>query len=234
MTMTPDATFSLTDRYEAATGEVLLTGIQALVRGPLDQLRADRRAGLRTAGFVSGYQGSPLGGYDRELQANRALLDALDVVHRPAVNEELGATAVMGSQLSAMFDSRRFDGVVGVWYGKAPGVDRAGDAIRHAQFAGTAAHGGVLALVGDDAACKSSTLPSRSEPILAALGVPVVYPGTMQDILDLCRRRGVAYHFKQKGGILAREMGCKNPEGKDKAEWPADLQVQEFPVTAVA
>ena len=99
MTMTPDAAFSLADRYQAATGEVLLTGIQALVRGPLDQLRADRRAGLRTAGFVSGYQGSPLGGYDRELQANRALLDELEVVHRPAVNEELGATAVMGSQL---------------------------------------------------------------------------------------------------------------------------------------
>ena len=191
MTMTPDATFSLADRYQAATGEVLLTGIQALVRGPLDQLRADRRAGLRTAGFVSGYQGSPLGGYDRELQANRALLDELEVVHRPAVNEELGATAVMGSQLSATFASRRYDGVVGVWYGKAPGVDRSGDAIRHAQFAGTAPHGGVLALVGDDAACKSSTLPSRSEPMLAAFGVPVLYPGTMQDILDLCRH-GVA------------------------------------------
>ena len=124
MTMTPDASFSLADRYQAASGEVLLTGIQALVRGPLDQLRADRRAGLRTAGFVSGYQGSPLGGYDRELQANQALLDDLHVVHRPAVNEELGATAVMGSQLSSTFASRRYDGVVGVWYGKSPGVDR--------------------------------------------------------------------------------------------------------------
>ena len=187
MTMTPDATYSLADRYQAAGGEVLITGIQALVRGPLDQLRADRRAGLRTAGFVSGYQGSPLGGYDRELQANRSLLDELHVVHRPALNEELGATAVMGSQLASNFPARRYDGVVGVWYGKSPGVDRAGDAIRHAQFAGTARHGGVLALVGDDPASKSSTLPSRSEPILAALGLPVLYPGTMQDVLDLCR-----------------------------------------------
>jgi indolepyruvate ferredoxin oxidoreductase len=191
MTMTPDLSFSLADRYEATSGEVLLTGIQALVRGPLDQLRADRRAGLRTTAFFSGYQGSPLGGYDRELQANRALLDQYDAVHRPAVNEELGATAVMGSQLVATLASRRYDGVVGVWYGKSPGVDRSGDAFRHAQFAGTARYGGVLALVGDDPASKSSTLPSRSEPALAALGLPVLYPGTMQDIVDLCRH-GVA------------------------------------------
>ena len=113
MTMTPDATYSLADRYQAAGGEVLITGIQALVRGPLDQLRADRQAGLHTAGFVSGYQGSPLGGYDRELQANRSLLDELHVVHRPALNEELGATAVMGSQLASNFPARRYDGVRG-------------------------------------------------------------------------------------------------------------------------
>jgi indolepyruvate ferredoxin oxidoreductase len=185
--LAPDATFSLADRYVAASGDVLITGIQALVRGPLDQLRADRRAGLRTAGFVSGYPGSPLGGYDRELQANHALLAEYSVVHRPALNEELGATAVMGSQLASTFGTRRYDGVVGVWYGKAPGLDRAGDAIRHAQFAGTARHGGVLALVGDDPAAKSSTVPSRSEPLLAALGLPVLFPGTMQEILDLSR-----------------------------------------------
>jgi indolepyruvate ferredoxin oxidoreductase len=187
MTLTPDLSFSLADRYAALQGEVLLTGIQALVRGPLDQLRADRQAGRSTSAFISGYQGSPLGGYDRELQANVALLDEFGVVHRPALNEELGATAVMGSQLVSTFDARRYDGVVGVWYGKAPGLDRAGDAIRHAQFAGTGRYGGVLALVGDDPACKSSTLPSRSEPLLAALGLPVFYPGTMQDVLDLCR-----------------------------------------------
>jgi indolepyruvate ferredoxin oxidoreductase len=185
--LTPDPTFSLADRYVAEHGEVLLTGIQALVRGPLDQLRADRRAGRRTTAFISGYQGSPLGGYDREVQANQALFDEFGAVHRPAVNEEIGATSVMGSQLASTRESRRYDGVVGVWYGKSPGVDRAGDAIRHAQFAGTARLGGVLALVGDDPACKSSTLPSRSDPTLAALGLPVLYPGTMQDVVDLCR-----------------------------------------------
>ena len=140
MTMTPDTTFSLADRYQAATGEVLLTGIQALVRGPLDQLRADRRAGLRTAGFVSGYQGSPLGGYDRELQANRALLDELRRSSTGPARQR-GARRHGGDGQPAVRDvrlARRYDGVVGVWYGKAPGVDRASDAIRHAQFAGTA------------------------------------------------------------------------------------------------
>ena len=177
--------FSLGDRYSTIAGEILVTGVQALTRLPLDQMRADRRAGLNTAAFISGYQGSPLGGYDRELQSQRALLDELRVVHRPALNEELGATAVTGSQLSSTFASHRYDGVLGVWYGKSPGVDRAGDAIRHGNYAGTARHGGVLALTGDDPACKSSTLPSRSEDTLAALGLAVLYPGTVQDVLDL-------------------------------------------------
>ena len=106
-------------------------------------------------------------------------------MHRPALNEELGATAVTGSQVAQTFASHRYDGVLGIWYGKSPGVDRAGDAIRHGNFAGTARHGGVLALAGDDPACKSSTLPSRSEVTLAALGLVVLYPGTVQDVLDL-------------------------------------------------
>ena len=136
----PSATpsFSLGDRYSTVSGEILATGVQALTRLPLDQMRADRRAGHNTAAFISGYQGSPLGGYDRELQSQRPLLDELDIVHRPAVNEELGATSVCGSQLSSTFASHRYDGVLGIWYGKSPGVDRAGDAIRHGNFAGTA------------------------------------------------------------------------------------------------
>ena len=177
--------FSLGDRYTTESGEILATGVQALARLPMDQMRADRRAGLETAAFISGYQGSPLGGYDRELQSQRALLDELRIVHRPALNEELGATAVTGSQVAQTFASHRYDGVLGIWYGKSPGVDRAGDAIRHGNFAGTARHGGVLALTGDDPACKSSTLPSRSEVTLAALGLVVLYPGTVQDVLDL-------------------------------------------------
>ena len=131
------ADFSLRDRYTAEEGQILATGIQALVRLPIDLMRADRRAGHRTAAFISGYQGSPLGGYDRELASQADILGALDIVHRPAVNEELGATAVMGSQLSTTFASHRYDGVAGIWYGKSPGVDRAGDAIRHGNYAGT-------------------------------------------------------------------------------------------------
>src|SRR4029453_13232472 len=109
--------FSLGDRYSTISGEILLTGVQALTRLPLDQMRADRRAGHTTAAFISGYQGSPLGGYDREPQSQPPLLDELGIVHRPAVNEELGATAVCGSQLSTTFASRRYDGVLGIWYG---------------------------------------------------------------------------------------------------------------------
>ena len=150
-------------KYTADHGEFFFTGIQALVRVPLDQMRADRRNGLRTAGFISGYQGSPLGGFDRELIDRRALLERHEIVHRPGLNEELGATAVMGSQLSSTFEEATYDGVVGIWYGKAPGLDRAGDAIRHGNYAGTSRAGGVLALAGDDPACKSSTLPSGSE-----------------------------------------------------------------------
>jgi indolepyruvate ferredoxin oxidoreductase len=178
-------------KYTADQGEFFFTGIHALVRVVLEQLRVDRRNGLRTAGFVSGYQGSPLGGFDRELLARKALLDQLDVVHRPGLNEELGATGVMGSQLASTFSDARYDGVLGVWYGKAPGLDRASDAIRHGNYAGTSRFGGVLALVGDDPACKSSTLPSGSEHTLADLHLPTLFPGNVQEILDL-GRHGVA------------------------------------------
>ncbi|WP_424531107.1 indolepyruvate ferredoxin oxidoreductase family protein [Sphaerisporangium viridialbum] len=177
--------FRLEDRYGRQEGRVHLTGIQALVRLPLDQRRRDREAGLRTAGFVSGYQGSPLGGYDLELGRNRALLDEHDVVHRPGLNEELAATSVAGTQLAATLSGFRHDGVFGIWYGKAPGLDRATDAIRHANLAGTHRHGGVLALVGDDPVSKSSTVASASEAALADLLLPVLYPADPADILDL-------------------------------------------------
>ena len=175
---------SLDERYEA-DGEFFFTGIQAIVRSMLDRSRDDARAGLRTASFVSGYPGSPLGGLDRELQRVRKLLDMHDIVHRPGLNEELAATAVMGSQQSVEFPGARYDGVVGYWYGKAPGLDRACDAIRHGVFAGASPLGGAVLLVGDDPANKSSTLPSASELTLAALEVPILHPGTVQEIVDL-------------------------------------------------
>ncbi len=187
MSTLPDSSFTLSDRYDATDGEVLVTGIQALARVPVDQMRADRDRGLKTAAFVSGYQGSPLGGFDRELLANPDLLKKYGVKLWPGLNEELAATAVAGSQLVSTMKTANVDGVAGYWYGKAPGLERAGDAIRHAVFAGTAPKGGVLALIGDDPACKSSTVPSRSDALVAALGFPLLDPGTMQDVLDLGR-----------------------------------------------
>ncbi len=172
-------------KYRERDGEYFFTGVQALVRVPVDQMRTDREAGHRTATFISGYQGSPLGGYDREIINHRSVLDPWNIVHTMGLNEELGATAVLGSQVSSTFPKQRYDGVLGIWYGKSPGIDRAGDAIRHAQYAGTNPLGGVLALTGDDPACKSSTLPSSSEWALADLHLPVLHPGNVQEVLDL-------------------------------------------------
>jgi indolepyruvate ferredoxin oxidoreductase len=177
----------LDDRYRLREGEVFMSGVQALVRVLLDQHRADAAAGARTGIFVSGYQGSPLGGFDREIASLHGIAEEHDIVHRPGVNEELGATAVYGSQLATTFPGAVVDGVLGVWYGKAPGVDRAADAIRHGNYVGADPRGGVLALFGDDPECKSSTLPSASESLLAALEVPVFNPGSVQELLDLGR-----------------------------------------------
>ncbi len=179
--------YRLEDRYLADEGVVFLTGIQALARLPLEQLRVDRREGLRTAAFVSGYPGSPLGGYDGAVSQAASLAPDLPIVCRPAMNEEYGASAVMGSQLSAVQTDRLYDGVVGIWYGKAPGVDRAADALRHAVFAGTSMRGGAVAIVGDDPAAKSSTVPSSSAGLLLDMHVPLLYPGDPADALDLGR-----------------------------------------------
>jgi indolepyruvate ferredoxin oxidoreductase len=194
------ALVDLTAKYQADEGEFFFTGVQALVRVPFEQLRADRRAGLRTAGFVSGYPGSPLGGYDREILAQRTLLDELGIVIQPGLNEELAATAVMGSQVASAMPTAKFDGVVGVWYGKHPGVDRASDAIRHAAYGGASAAGGVLCLAGDDPSSKSSSLPCASEFTLADLHVPVLSPGTIQELLDF-GRHGIA--LSRSSGLWA-------------------------------
>lgn len=185
MTLTSQTGFSLEDRYRSTSGEILATGIQALVRLPMDQMRADQRAGHKTAAFISGYRGSPLGRYDYELTAQKHLLEQLHIKHLPGLNEELAATSLMGTQLVSQMPKRLYEGVVGIWYGKGPGVDRAGDAIRHGNFAGASRLGGVVILAGDDSSCKSSTIPTRSEPLLSALGLPVLFPGSIQEVLDL-------------------------------------------------
>ncbi len=195
------APMTLRDRYTDAEGRVQLTGVQALVRLPLDQRRADAAAGLRTGGYVSGYEGSPLAGYDLELLRNRDLLEAHGVVVAPGLNEELALTAVQGTQLAPATGALRddvADGITGYWYGKAPGLDRATDALRHANLAGTSTHGGALAIVGDDPAAKSSSVPCASEAALADMAVPVLYPADVQDVLDLGRH---AVH-------LSRISGC--------------------------
>jgi indolepyruvate ferredoxin oxidoreductase len=176
---------TLDDRYLLEDGRVLLTGVQALVRLLLDQHRADRRRGLRTATMVSGYQGSPLGGLDRELQRRRELCEEHHVFHVPGLNEELGATSAWGSQLASSLPGARYDGVLGMWYGKAPGLDRAMDALRHGNFVGVSRTGGALAVVGDDPSCKSSTVPSASESALASMRMPTFFPGSVQEMLDL-------------------------------------------------
>ena len=178
---------TLQDKYVLEQGTIFLSGIQALVRVLLDQHRADVRAGLNTATFVSGYQGSPLGGFDKELGRLGPLGTSNGISFTPGLNEELAATAVYGSQLVQNLPSPRHDGVIGVWYGKNPGLDRAMDALRHANFAGTHPKGGALALVGDDPSCKSSTLPSAGEGTLASLHMPTFFPGTLQEVLDFGR-----------------------------------------------
>ncbi|GAA1724943.1 indolepyruvate ferredoxin oxidoreductase [Dietzia kunjamensis subsp. schimae] len=198
--------FSLSDRYTRESGTVFLTGIQALVRTVRDRARLDRRQNLLTASLVSGYEGSPLAGYDLELAKRGKFLDPFDVVHRPALNEEAGATAVMGSQLARRTGTLRatantgvapLSGVVGYWYGKAPGLDRASDAIRHANLIGTDPHGGAVAFVGDDPGAKSSSVPCASELALADLYLPTLYPADSQDVLD----------FGVHAAILSRVSG---------------------------
>ena len=179
--------FSLDSKYVLEEGMIVLSGLQALVRLPLDQHRADQKKGLRTGTLISGYRGSPLGSYDFLLERNKKLLDEHKIVFIPGVNEDLAATAIFGSQTANLMPEPKYDGVVGIWYGKGPGVDRTGDIFKHAQIAGVGRHGGVLALAGDDPTAKSSTIPSHSEIALYDAQMPILYPGTTQEILDMGR-----------------------------------------------
>lgn len=175
---------SLEDKYTLNQGRIYLSGTQALVRLPMLQSESDRRQGLDTAGYISGYRGSPLGGLDQSLWKAKKHLASRNIVFQAGVNEELAATAVWGTQQTNLWNTGKHDGVFGMWYGKGPGVDRAGDVLKHANSAGTALYGGVLALAGDDHAAKSSSVAHQSEHAFIACGIPVLYPSSIQEYID--------------------------------------------------
>jgi indolepyruvate ferredoxin oxidoreductase len=179
------AAVTLEDKYVLEKGRVYLTGTQALIRLPMMQRQRDVAARLNTGCFISGYRGSPLGGLDQGLWGARRFLDRNHIRFQPAINEELGATAVWGSQQIGLFPGAKYDGVFAMWYGKGPGVDRSGDVFKHGNAAGSAPHGGVLLLAGDDHTCKSSTLPHQSEYAFMDACIPVLNPSGVQEILDL-------------------------------------------------
>ena len=189
---------ALDDKYTLESGRIFLTGIQALVRLPIMQRQRDAAAGLNTAGFISGYRGSPLGGLDQQLWQARKFLDNNRIKFQPGLNEDLAATAVWGSQQVNIFEGAKYDGVFALWYGKGPGVDRSGDVFKHANAAGTSQHGGVLVIAGDDHTCKSSTLPNQTEYAFIDAMMPVLSPSNVQEILD----------FGLYGVALSRYSGC--------------------------
>jgi indolepyruvate ferredoxin oxidoreductase len=189
---------TLDDKYALETGRVFISATQALVRLPLMQRRRDVGAGLNTAGFISGYRGSPLGRYDHALWRAEGFLKRHHIHFQPGVNEELAATAAWGSQQVNLFPGARYDGVFALWYGKGPGVDRSGDAFKHGNAAGSSIHGGVLAIAGDDAGGRSSTIVHQSEPAFAAATMPILYPSDVQEVLD----------YGLLGIALSRYSGC--------------------------
>ena len=192
-----------TNPFTQETGIIHLGGIDAIVRLTLDQVRTDARRGLKTGMFVSGYRGSPVGMLDAALLKQQKLLLEQHIHFVDGINEDLAATAVWGTQMLHTVGGQKFDGVTGLWYGKAPGVDRSGDALKHANYTGIGKNGGVLAIAGDDPSCKSSSLCSQSEPMLFHVGIPSLYPGNVQEILDL------GLHGYQMSRLAGVWMGMK-------------------------
>jgi indolepyruvate ferredoxin oxidoreductase len=192
------ANVSLEDKYRLEHGRVFLTGMQALARLPMLQHAIDRAAGLRTAGYISGYRGSPLGGLDTALHGAGAFLKAHDITFQPGLNEDIAATAIWGTQQLHLFPQPKFDGIFSMWYGKGPGVDRSGDVFKHANHAGTARHGGVLLVAGDDPSARSSAVAHQSEHMFSACGIPVLAPADLQEYLD----------FGLHGWAMSRYSGC--------------------------
>tara|TARA_R110002110_G_scaffold205066_1_gene416769 strand:+ start:173081 stop:176488 length:3408 start_codon:yes stop_codon:yes gene_type:complete len=196
--MTQNLTISLDDKYTAKTGRIMLNGVQALVRVPIMQHLRDKSAGLNTAGYVSGYRGSPIGGYDSALWQAQKHLQAHQIKFQSGVNEDLAATAVWGTQQLDNYDAPLYDGVFAIWYGKGPGVDRSLDPIKHGNYSGTHPNGGVLAVFGDDHPGKSSTVAHQSEQAMMACSVPVLYPATVDEIIS----------YGLHGFAMSRYAGC--------------------------
>jgi indolepyruvate ferredoxin oxidoreductase len=225
---------SLQDKFTSREGRALMSGTHALVRLPLLQKEIDRRNGLNTAGFISGYRGSPLGSYDQELWRARDLLQASDVIFQPGVNEDLAATAVWGTQMLASTPGANRDGVFAIWYGKGPGVDRSGDPFKHGNLAGSGEHGGVLVVAGDDHTGKSSTVAHQSEIALMHAGMPILAPSDVQDTLRLgllgwamSRYTGMWTGFKMCNEVLEQTMTVDaaippDPVLPDRGEAPAN------------
>jgi len=210
--------YELLDRYRRESGRVFLTGTQALVRIPLMQRTMDRAAGLNTAGFVTGYRGSPLGGLDQELWRARAFLDENGIEFLPAVNEDLAATAMLGAQQVETDPQRQVDGVFGLWYGKGPGVDRAGDALKHGNAYGSSPHGGVLVVAGDDHGCVSSSMPHQSDVAFLTFMMPHLNPANVAEYLEfglygiaLSRFSGMWVGFKAISETVESAMSLELP-----------------------
>jgi len=184
MPSTSNVPVEVPNKFSPDAEQALLSGNQALARLPLEQRWRDKAAGLNTAGYISGYRGSPLATYDMELSGIKAQLEEADIKFQPGLNEDLAATAIWGTQYVPLYPGAKYEGVFGIWYGKSPGVDRSGDAFQHANTAGTSEKGGVVALVGDDHASKSSSRSAQSDLQLKANGMPVLYPSNTQEILD--------------------------------------------------
>ena len=220
------ATVTLDDKYALDHGRAFMSGVQALVKLPMLQRQRDALAGKNTAGFISGYRGSPLGGYDQALWSARKHLAAQHIVFQPGVNEELAATALWGTQQLGFAPpgSHRFDGVFGIWYGKGPGVDRCSDVFKHANMAGTTPWGGVLAVAGDDHVAKSSTAAHQSDHIFKACGLPVFFPASVQDILDLGLH---ALAMSRFAGVWA---GMKTIQEIVESSATAEIDPQRVPI----
>jgi indolepyruvate ferredoxin oxidoreductase len=227
-------TVTLDDKYTAKSGAIFLSGIQALVRLPLIQRERDAAAGLNTAGFVSGYRGSPLGGLDETLWKAKSHLEANHVQFIPGVNEDLAATAVWGTQTVDLIGPAKYDGVYGMWYGKGPGVDRCGDVFKHMNHAGTSKHGGVLLVAGDDHGAYSSTLPHQSDHIFSACMIPVLYPCNVQEYLDLgvhgwamSRFSGCAVAFKALADTVESSASVDADPFRVEVKLPKDFTMPE-------